>query len=49
MKFVPLEETWRGMEKCVELGLVKNIGVSNMNIFEMELISNYAKIPISVN
>ncbi len=37
----PLAETWGGMEKCVEEGLTKHIGVSNFSVKKLkELISN---------
>ena len=28
-KIIPHEETWKGMEECVKLGLAKHIGLSN--------------------
>ena len=28
-RIVPHEETWKGMEECVKLGLTKHIGLSN--------------------
>lgn len=40
---------WRQMEKLVEMGLVKNIGTSNMTIPKMELLLNDAKIKPVVN
>jgi alcohol dehydrogenase (NADP+) len=42
-------EVWRQMEKLVEMGLVKNIGTSNMTIPKMELLLNDAKIKPVVN
>lgn len=41
---VSLEETWRGMEKCVEKGLAKSIGVSNYNSAQLKRILDCAKI-----
>ncbi len=40
---------WRQMEKLVEMGLVRNIGTSNMTIPKMELLLQDAKIKPSVN
>lgn len=40
---------WRQMEKLVEMGLVKNIGTSNMSISKMKLLLNDAKIKPVVN
>jgi diketogulonate reductase-like aldo/keto reductase len=40
---------WRQMEKLVEMGLVKNIGTSNMTIPKMELLLKDAKIKPVVN
>jgi alcohol dehydrogenase (NADP+) len=44
----PLNETWAGMEDCVEKGLVKHIGVSNFSIKKIEELSNL-KIRPEVN
>jgi D-xylose reductase len=45
---VPMEETWRAMEELVEEGLVRNIGVCNVNISLLRDIVNYAKIKPAV-
>jgi alcohol dehydrogenase (NADP+) len=37
-------KTWRQMEQLVEIGLVKNIGTSNMTIPKLELLLRDAKI-----
>lgn len=42
-------KVWRQMEKLVELGLVKNIGTSNVTIPKLELILKDAIIKPSVN
>lgn len=42
-------ETWRGMEKCVELGLTKGIGVSNFNEDQLIRLYENATIPPDVN
>ncbi|KAL7713314.1 Aldose reductase [Entamoeba marina] len=46
---IPIEETWRQMEKLVEDGLVKSIGVSNFPIHQLEKILRIAKIKPVVN
>jgi diketogulonate reductase-like aldo/keto reductase len=42
-------KTWRQMEKLVELGLVRNIGTSNMTIPKMDLVLRDAAIKPAVN
>lgn len=42
-------KTWRQLEKLVDMGLVKNIGTSNMTIPKLELVLRDAKIKPSVN
>ena len=37
-------KTWRQMEKLVEMGLVRNIGTSNMTIPKLKLLLHDAKI-----
>jgi alcohol dehydrogenase (NADP+) len=41
--------TWRQMEKLVDLGLVRNIGTSNVTIPKLELILRDARIRPAVN
>ncbi|XP_034480666.1 aldo-keto reductase family 1 member B1 isoform X1 [Drosophila innubila] len=42
-------DTWKEMEKLVEAGLVKSIGVSNFNKKQIERILAVAKIPPATN
>ncbi|XP_077234362.1 NAD(P)-linked oxidoreductase superfamily protein [Tasmannia lanceolata] len=44
-----MESTWTGMEKCVDLGLCKSIGVSNFSCAKIEHLLDHASIPPSVN
>lgn len=37
-------DTWKEMEKCVELGLTKSIGISNFNSEQIERLLKVAKI-----
>lgn len=45
----PLSETWAEMEKAVDDGLVKSIGVSNFSIKKLEDMKSYCRIPAAVN
>ncbi|KAL7065307.1 hypothetical protein AAHC03_05832 [Spirometra sp. Aus1] len=49
VEYVPLEETWKGMEELVEAGLVRSIGVSNFNKSQIDRILAVCKIPPAVN
>jgi len=41
---IPILDTYKMMEKCVELGLTKHIGISNFNIKQLEEILKACKI-----
>jgi alcohol dehydrogenase (NADP+) len=45
----PLQTTWEGMEKAVEMGLARHIGVSNFSAKKLAHINQTAKIKIEVN
>ncbi|XP_023341919.1 NAD(P)H-dependent D-xylose reductase isoform X1 [Eurytemora carolleeae] len=45
---VPVQDTWRAMEKLVDAGLVKNIGVSNWNCQGLRDLLSFARIKPSV-
>jgi diketogulonate reductase-like aldo/keto reductase len=45
----PYQATWQAMEKLVEEGLVKNIGVSNLSVKKLSDVLKYAKIRPAVN
>lgn len=42
-------ETWAAMEKLVDEGLVKNIGISNFNSEQVDRVMAMAKIPPAIN
>lgn len=46
---IPIIETWRAMEKLVEEGLVRSIGVSNFPVILLHDLLTQAKIPPAVN
>lgn len=46
---VPIKETWQAMEKLVDSGKVKSIGVSNFNIKNLKDVLSYARIKPAVN
>ncbi|KAF9689524.1 hypothetical protein SADUNF_Sadunf01G0100900 [Salix dunnii] len=49
--FVPLdlESTWAGMEKCLDLGLCRCIGVSNFSTRKIQSLLDFASVPPAVN
>ena len=46
---IPLKETMEAMNKLIELGLVKNIGVCNFNSTQLKEAQNWSKSKIVVN
>ncbi|KAH9290403.1 hypothetical protein KI387_034520, partial [Taxus chinensis] len=44
-----IESIWRGMEQCVELGLTKSIGVSNLSCKKLSDLLSHANISPAVN
>ncbi|XP_022141214.1 NADPH-dependent aldo-keto reductase, chloroplastic [Momordica charantia] len=48
-KVLDLERTWAGMEKCLDLGLCRCIGLSNFSTNKVESILEFASIPPAVN
>jgi len=46
---VPMHDTWRAMEKLVQNGLVKSIGVANFTVPMLFDLLTYAKIKPAVN
>ncbi|KAH9314797.1 hypothetical protein KI387_023424, partial [Taxus chinensis] len=50
-EFLPLDlkSTWEGMEKCVEMGFTKAIGISNFSSKKIEDLLSYVRIPPAFN
>nr|AAB97617.1 NADPH-dependent mannose 6-phosphate reductase [Apium graveolens] len=46
---ISLEATWHEMEKLVEMGLVRSIGISNYDVYLTRDILSYSKIKPAVN
>nr|CDS26969.2 aldo keto reductase family 1 member B4 [Hymenolepis microstoma] len=46
---IKIEDTWREMEKLVQAGLTKSVGVSNFNKRQLEHIIKHGKIVPAVN
>lgn len=44
-----LESTWAGMEKCLEMGLCRCIGVSNFSSKKIQRLLDFASVPPAVN
>ncbi|KAL1551710.1 alcohol dehydrogenase (NADP(+)) [Salvia divinorum] len=44
-----LDVTWSGMEKCLEMGLCKGIGVSNFSCKKLQNLLDFASIPPAIN
>ncbi|XP_059451220.1 NADPH-dependent aldo-keto reductase, chloroplastic-like, partial [Corylus avellana] len=44
-----LESTWAGMEKCLDMGLCRCIGVSNFSSKKIQRLLDFASVPPAVN
>ncbi|GFZ15187.1 NAD(P)-linked oxidoreductase superfamily protein [Actinidia rufa] len=44
-----LETTWVGMEKCLDMGLCRSIGVSNFSTKKIQRLVDFASVPPAVN
>jgi len=47
--FVPMHETWAELEKLVDEGLVRSIGISNFNVQSVSNVLSFARIKPQVN
>ncbi|TYJ42231.1 hypothetical protein E1A91_A03G075000v1 [Gossypium mustelinum] len=48
-KQLDMETTWEGMQKCLDLGLCRCIGVSNFSTKKIEHLLDFASVPPAVN
>ena len=46
---MPLVETWKAMEKCLDAGLCRNIGVCNFSVKKLKVILNDCKVKPAAN
>lgn len=46
---IPLEDTWKALEACVDAGLCKNIGVCNFSIKKLQTILKNCRIKPAAN
>ncbi|CAA0834567.1 NAD(P)-linked oxidoreductase superfamily protein [Striga hermonthica] len=44
-----MQTTWAGMERCLEMGLCRGIGVSNFSCKKIESLLDFAVVPPAVN
>ncbi len=48
-ELMPMEDTWKGMEEVLEMGLVRHIGLSNFNPQKIENLLTTCNYPPEVN
>ncbi|KAF5959837.1 hypothetical protein HYC85_001046 [Camellia sinensis] len=44
-----LETTWGGMERCLDMGLCRSIGVSNFSTNKIQRLLDFASNPPAIN
>ncbi|KAF7148062.1 hypothetical protein RHSIM_Rhsim03G0166200 [Rhododendron simsii] len=48
-RVLDLETTWAGMEKCLDMGLCRAIGVSNFSTIKIQRLLSFASVPPALN